>query len=173
MLLNAQPIEQEGDHVRLILLAIEDVTAFREAQRLREDYVSIVSHDLRNPLANIIGFAELLKRALVKQELQKEAANAEAILASARRMNAMIQDLVETTRLESGQIELHKHPLSLDSLVAGDTVLGTLTIADFAVAPVLFRSAALPIDLDAYPRLAQLRASLTSRPSFTAAEPVR
>ena len=61
----------------------------------------------------------------------------------------------------------------LEPLVAGDTVLGTLTVADFAVAPVLFRSAALPIDLDAYPRLAQLRASLTSRPSFTAAGPVR
>lgn len=63
--------------------------------------------------------------------------------------------------------------LLLDSLVAGDTVLGTLTIADFAVAPVLFRAAALPIDLNAYPRLAQLRASLTGRPSFAAGEPVR
>lgn len=61
----------------------------------------------------------------------------------------------------------------LDSLVSGDTVLGTLTIADFAVAPVLFRAGAGPIDLDAYPRLAQLRRSLTTRPSFTAAQPVR
>lgn len=63
--------------------------------------------------------------------------------------------------------------LLLDSLVAGDTVLGTLTIADFAVAPVLFRAAALPIDLNAYLQLTQLRASLTGRPSFAAGEPVR
>jgi glutathione S-transferase len=61
----------------------------------------------------------------------------------------------------------------LDSLVAGDTVLGTLTIADFAVAPVLYRAAALPIDLGAFPCLATLRAALTTRPSFAAAEPVR
>lgn len=61
----------------------------------------------------------------------------------------------------------------LDSLIAGDTVLGMLTIADFAVAPVLYRTGGLPVDLDAYPGLARLRASLTNRPSFTAAKPVR
>ena len=58
-------------------------------------------------------------------------------------------------------------------LVAGETVLGTLTIADFAVAPVLFRTVHIPLELEAFPRLAQLRASLTGRPGFAAANPVR
>jgi glutathione S-transferase len=61
----------------------------------------------------------------------------------------------------------------LETLVAGETVLGTLTIADFAVAPVLFRTTHLPLDLEAFPRLARLRESLTRRPSFAAAGPVR
>ena len=61
----------------------------------------------------------------------------------------------------------------LDTLVAGETVLGTLTIADFAVAPVLFRATSLPLDLAPFPRLRLLRESLTTRPSFAAAGPVR
>ena len=61
----------------------------------------------------------------------------------------------------------------LETLVAGATVLGTLTIADFAVTPVLFRSGRLPLDLAPFPRLTQLRESLTARPSFAAADPVR
>ena len=61
----------------------------------------------------------------------------------------------------------------LESLVAGETVLGTLTIADFAVAPVLFRAGALPIELRRFPRVSRLRASLIGRPSFAAADPVR
>lgn len=61
----------------------------------------------------------------------------------------------------------------LEGLVAGATVLGELTIADFAIAPVLFRAAGTPIDLAPYPRISALRAALVSRPSFVAADPVR
>jgi glutathione S-transferase len=61
---------------------------------------------------------------------------------------------------------------TLEGLIDGETVLGALTIADFAIAPVLFRSARLPLDLGAYPQVMGLRQALTSRPSFVAAQPV-
>lgn len=61
----------------------------------------------------------------------------------------------------------------LSALIDGETVLGTLTIADFAVAPVLFRAANLPIDLAPFPKVRRLREALVTRPSFLAAGPVR
>ena len=61
---------------------------------------------------------------------------------------------------------------TLDGLLAGDTVLGRLTIADFAVAPVLFRTHGIPLDLTPFPRILALREAVTARPSFTAADPV-
>lgn len=62
----------------------------------------------------------------------------------------------------------------LEGLVSGgDAVLATLTLADFAVAPVLFRTRLTPIDLGPFPKLMRLRDALTSRPAFIAANPVR
>ena len=52
-------------------------------------------------------------------------------------------------------------------------VLDRFTIADCAVAPVLFRTAHTGLDLTPYPRLAALRATLTARPAWARAEPVR
>jgi glutathione S-transferase len=61
---------------------------------------------------------------------------------------------------------------TVDGLIAGDTVLGSLSIADFAIAPVLFRAGTMPIDLEPFPRITRLREALIGRPSFTAAGPV-
>ena len=61
----------------------------------------------------------------------------------------------------------------LDSLVGPDhVVLGRMTIADCALAPVLHRSLGTGLDLSPHPRLEALRAALVALPSFVAAEPV-
>lgn len=56
-------------------------------------------------------------------------------------------------------------------LSGGDAVLDRFTIADCAVAPVLWRSHRLPLDLGRWPRTARLRETLCARPSFLAAAP--
>lgn len=62
----------------------------------------------------------------------------------------------------------------LDELVSPDaTVLGRFTIADCALAPVLFRTTVTGLDLSPFPTLEALRASLTGRESFRRADPVR
>lgn len=63
--------------------------------------------------------------------------------------------------------------VTLEGLIDGDTVLGSLTIADFAIAPVLSRAGAMPLDLSPFPRISRLREALVSRPAFVAAEPLR
>lgn len=54
----------------------------------------------------------------------------------------------------------------------GDFVLPRLSVADFCVAPVLWRSRRLPIDFTAYPKLARLRETLPALPAFAAADPL-
>lgn len=56
-------------------------------------------------------------------------------------------------------------------LPGGDTVLGRFTIADCAVAPVLWRSRRLPLSLDRMPKVARLREALSEHAAFVAAEP--
>lgn len=79
----------------------------------REDLLRSVSHDLRSPLTIIQGQAQLIDRLLDKPELVRKCAS--AIVASAQRMNSMIQDLVDSARLEAGQVKLEKQPVNLQT----------------------------------------------------------
>jgi two-component system sensor histidine kinase KdpD len=84
-----------------------------ETERLRNSLLSAVSHDLRTPLATITGSAS----ALVEQETQLDASArrelAQAIQEEADRLNRLVQNLLEMTRLESGSVHVRKdwHPL--------------------------------------------------------------
>ena len=73
-----------------------------------------ISHDLRTPLAAIRGHAQVLQEDLAQAEhLKYEQESLQAIVRNADQMNSMIQDLVETARLESGQIALKRRPLAV------------------------------------------------------------
>ncbi|MCL4369888.1 MAG: PAS domain-containing sensor histidine kinase, partial [Chloroflexi bacterium] len=98
-------------------MTLTDITAVHVLQEQREDYARMISHDLRNPLTPILGSASLLQRRLAERGMDREARAAEAILTNARRMNSMIQDLVESARLEAGTMELHKEPTDLCHLL--------------------------------------------------------
>lgn len=61
----------------------------------------------------------------------------------------------------------------LDGLVSTDAAaVGSFTIADCAVAPVLYRTTHSGLDLDPYPNIRALRDRVIARPAFAAAEPV-
>ena len=97
---------------------IFDITERRLAEEQRNDLVRAISHDLRNPLTAVIGQAQLLQRAMERAQFDGAAQRSvAAVLVGARRMAAMIQDLVDSTRLEAGQLTLEKQPTSLRPFV--------------------------------------------------------
>ena len=117
MLLNARRIYQEGVGTQMILLSIEDITARKQAQQFREEYLSLIAHDLRNPLTVMMGMADWLRRRLAEQALARETATAEEIVTSGRRMESMIRDLVASARLEAGEMRMIKEPTDLLRLI--------------------------------------------------------
>jgi K+-sensing histidine kinase KdpD len=79
-----------------------------EAERMRSALLSSVSHDLRTPLTAIVGSASAL---LEKEELSKSSKTRELlenIQSEGERLSHLVQNLLETTRLESGEIRLQK-----------------------------------------------------------------
>ena len=96
--------------------AMADQIRAREEER--DLYLHTISHDLRIPLTLIQGHAELLRRSL--QELTPSApthANVQAILVGVHRLNTMIEDLVDSARLEIGRLALVREPLALADFV--------------------------------------------------------
>ncbi|RYZ38561.1 MAG: PAS domain S-box protein [Myxococcaceae bacterium] len=98
------PLEGAEDATTIAIL--RDVTERRELEKLREEYVGLISHDLRNPLHTINLRAHLLQRALHERKLEREGHMAQAIIHNVEWMNTMIEELLEGSRLESGSVTL-------------------------------------------------------------------
>src|SRR5690606_2392456 len=78
----------------------------REALRVREEVLAIVSHDLRNPVHTVEMTAEMLTELRLPPE--EQAVHLEAILRATRQMDRLIQDLLDVTRIQAGK------PLSIE-----------------------------------------------------------
>jgi signal transduction histidine kinase len=83
-----------------------------EANRLKDEFLAIMSHELRNPLNVILGYAELLLR----MDEIKESANlhrmADAVKRNAVAQSKLIRDLLDLSRLRSGKLELNRENVS-------------------------------------------------------------
>lgn len=115
--LRASAVHDEAGRVRYGLAMVEDIGPRRRAEQFREEYVSLISHDLRAPLGSIALRAETLERRLAAQQQVDDAKAAGAIVRGAARLNAMIQELADSARLEADQMPLERRPSELMPLV--------------------------------------------------------
>ncbi len=108
--------DSRADGMSLGILVFYDVTAKRRLDDLRADYISLIAHDLRSPLNAILGYAELL-RLLESRALGEGSSWIDRIEHSAHQMGSMIDDLVESTRLESGILTIQRRPTALRTVI--------------------------------------------------------
>jgi two-component system phosphate regulon sensor histidine kinase PhoR len=98
------------------VLVFHDVTELRRLERMRQDFVANVSHELKTPLASIKAYTEtLLDWALHDEEVNVRFLN--RIEEQADRLNQLILDLLSLARLESGHEVFHHGPLALSAVV--------------------------------------------------------
>jgi two-component system, OmpR family, phosphate regulon sensor histidine kinase PhoR len=100
---------------RLVRMEVAvDITERKRAESFARQYVHTISHDLRNPLMAILGHVELLRMASTATAAGEQARKSlDAIGRAAHRIDVMVQDLVDSARLEAGAIELHRQPVEL------------------------------------------------------------
>lgn len=152
----AGPAELEA--VATALNRMVDEIRFREEQR--DDLLRAVSHDLRQPLTVIQAQAQLTQRTARQAGLDSAERSAGAILTSAQRMNAMIQDLVDSARLEAGQLRIAVQPVQLPTFVSDlrERMAGTPGAERIRVQP----AGALPAVLADPDRLERILSNLLS-----------
>lgn len=98
---------------------MEKITRERaELEQLRAEFVSMVAHDLRTPLVAIVGWADVLRRSLRDhEELDREQKAIQHLRSSARRLDAMISDLLDVSRIETSRLQLEKERIDLGQFV--------------------------------------------------------
>ncbi len=95
-------------------LVMQDITHLKELDRLKSEFVSTVSHDLRTPLTTIQGYIELLDRVGPINQTQKQFIG--KVHQSLTHITDLISDLLDIGRIEAGY-DLEMHPLRLDQLL--------------------------------------------------------
>jgi signal transduction histidine kinase len=92
-----------------------------ESEQVKSELVSSVSHELRTPLASVLGFSALmLERDLPPDEMARYL---EVIRAEARRLAALLNDLLDLQRVEAQTLELHVQEFDLNDLLATQVTL--------------------------------------------------
>jgi two-component system phosphate regulon sensor histidine kinase PhoR len=107
---------EEGAKVSGIVAVLHDVTKEKEVSQMKNDFVSHVSHELKTPLASITAYSEML----VDGEADDEETRKEfysIIQSQAQRLNRLIEDILNTSRIESGLIKVNKERASLTILI--------------------------------------------------------
>jgi len=94
-----------------------DITHLHEIQERMKTFIHMVSHDLRAPLTIMNGHTELLHEQFAVSGDELARTSIEAIMRSIKRMDAMIDDLVEVARLEGGQLSLRPRPVPLPAFL--------------------------------------------------------
>jgi two-component system phosphate regulon sensor histidine kinase PhoR len=107
------PVEISGGEVWAVLV-LHDVTSAKNAERMRADFVSNVSHELRSPLSSLMGFIETL-RGPARGDAEATERFLGIMEAEAKRMTRLINDLLTLSKVESGE---HIWPEGTVDLVA-------------------------------------------------------
>jgi PAS domain S-box-containing protein len=170
--LSVTPIRKTDGSIDYFLATFEDVTAKREAEetavanlaqleklnRLKSEFVSMVSHEFRTALVGIQGFSELIR----DQDMNGAEAKilAEEINNDAQRLNRMITEMLDFDRLEAGKIHLDLKPLDMNELVSAALERASVSSPDHVVTAEL--QPGLPDVLGDGDRLMQVLGNLLS-----------
>jgi two-component system, OmpR family, sensor histidine kinase KdpD len=118
-----------------------------ESERLRNSLLSALSHDLRTPLAALIGLAESLaitRPALSGAQLE----TAHAIAEEARRMSALVNNLLDMARIQSGDVKLQRQWLPFEEVVGSALKSARTALVQHRVEVALARDLPL-VEVDA------------------------
>lgn len=103
------PISEVGTAI-----TFHDITYHKKLDRLKNDFVSTISHDLRSPLTAILGYIELLDRAGPINDLQRDFIH--RVQASVHSITALVNDLLNLGRIESG-FDTRKETITIKTIV--------------------------------------------------------
>ena len=117
VLINATPIRSDDGAVESVVVTVQDLAAVEELERLRADFLAMVSHELRAPLtsikgsaATVLGSATDLDPSLVRQFFR-------IIEDQADHMSELVSDLLDVARIETGVLPVNPEPAEAALLV--------------------------------------------------------
>ena len=111
------PLFSDENSLLNIIASFRDITRFREAEELKSTFVSVVSHELKTPVALIKGYVSTLRREDASWEREIIDDSLQVIEEEADRLTSLIENLLDASRLQAGALSINLTDISLDYLV--------------------------------------------------------
>lgn len=112
-LLLAQDITEQQQVARELAAKNADLV---QLNRLKDEFLACISHELKTPLTAVLGLSSLLKDRAIGQLNERQARYAQLIYQSGRQLMTVVNDILDLTRMETGQLELVLEPVSLPAV---------------------------------------------------------
>ncbi len=112
------PLLTDDGKLRNIIVTVRDITHFRTAEQIKATFVSVVSHELKTPVALIKGYASTLRRDDARWDKHIIQDSLTVIEEEADRLTRMIEDLLDASRLQAGGLSLNRTDISLAAIAA-------------------------------------------------------
>ncbi len=129
-MVNGSPVPGAGGKTAGMLVSLDDVTELEEkeiqlrlardaaetANRAKSEFLANMSHEIRTPMNAILGFAELLRRGWQTDGRQSQR-HLDTILSSGRHLLALINDILDLSKVEAGHLEVERIPCAVHEVV--------------------------------------------------------
>lgn len=112
-----KPIVVEDGSVNALMVVATDVTERKKDEQRKNDFIGMVSHELKTPLTSLKGYAQILYARAQKAEDQFSLHSLGKVNDQVKKMTELINGFLNISRLESGKIQLNKQEFYFDDLV--------------------------------------------------------
>lgn len=177
----------QGDSCLGAVVLVRDITHEKELDRLKTDFISTVSHELRTPMTSILGFAQIIRKRLdrtiapelsdheplVGRAVRQVSENLDIIVAEARRLTELINDVLDIAKMESGKIEWRRQQVDLAGVIRHSVAAVRGLVEGKGLAVMTEIEEGLPTIPGDWDRLVQVLVNLLSNAvKFTGKSPI-
>jgi signal transduction histidine kinase len=128
MLSSTAPLRDEKGRISAVLVVLQDVTAMKELDQRKDEFIATAAHELRSPLTIISGYQQLLQRQMAGADAPTKVRGYLAALgAQVARLNALVEHILDASRIQLGRLMLEK--TRFDLVEVARSIAGSVTEA--------------------------------------------
>ena len=116
-LVTSRPVAGESGEVAMVVTIVHDITERMIVERRKDAFISMASHELKTPVTSLKGFTNILQRRLTRQGDEQGLHYLARMDAQIDRLTALISELLDISRMQSGKLALREEPVALDALI--------------------------------------------------------
>ncbi|MCK4792675.1 MAG: PAS domain S-box protein, partial [Desulfobacteraceae bacterium] len=113
----ANIVENEAGKAICMMASVIDITERKKIEQMKSDFVALASHELRTPLTSIQGYTELILDGDVGEISREQKEFLEIISQNTRRLEALINDVLDVEKIESGRMTMRREKVDLSQIV--------------------------------------------------------